>query len=165
MAEINIEKKNSVWPWILAAIIVLLLIWLLVEAFDRDDVVVATADRPVVTEPAATTPALEAEPAAGAATAAGAASAAMERFAGTYSSDTMQLVLQADGSYTMQESPAGEAQGTWTHDAGANALQLTPADGGQDRYFRIEGDNALMPLNPDGQPAGQMAQLTRQGQD
>lgn len=157
MAEINIEKKNAVWPWILAAIIVLLLIWLLVEAFDRDDDVVATTDEPVATAPMVTGADADMEPAP-----AMAVEGDMQRFAGMYTSANMELALDANGSYTLTESPAGEASGTWTHDATANALHLTPADGSLDRYFRIDGDNALTPLNPQGEPAGQMNQLTRQ---
>lgn len=165
MAEINIEKKKPVWPWILAAIIVLLLIWLLVEAFDNDDEVVVT-DTAVATTPVYTDPAIGTTPGTdttGMGTAAGTTGADMGRFAGIYTSETMQLNLDANGTYMMQESPAGEGRGTWTHDASANALHLDPADGTDDRYFRIEGDNTLVPLNAQGEPADQMTQLTRQG--
>lgn len=166
MAEINIEKKNAVWPWILAAIMVLVLIWLLIKAFD---VGVDTAATP------ATAPATTADTAAGsnvpamgtAATAEGATPTGtnLERYAGMYGSSNMQLALDADGTYSMQESPAGEGRGIWTHDASSNAVHLTPADGTQDRYFRVEGNDTLVPLDADGEPAGQMAQLTRQAEE
>lgn len=166
MAEINIEKKKPVWPWILAAIIVLLLIWLLVEAFDRDDDVVAVADPTVATAPVITDPATGMEPATDAAvvgTEMGTMDTGMARFAGIYTSNNMELNLNADGTYTMRESPAGEGAGTWRYDASANALHLDPADGTDDRYFRVEGDNTLIPLNPQGEPAADMAPLMRQG--
>lgn len=155
MAEIHVERKKSVWPWIIAALLAALLIWAAVEMLDRDDRV-DTA--PAATGTAATAPAAAtADPAP----ADGAAAAAPERYAGMFASDSMRLELRADGSYTMQESPAGDAQGRWSHDAASNALRLTPADGSQDRYFRLDGNDALTPLNPDGQPAAQMSQLTR----
>lgn len=39
MAEIRVEPKRKapIWPWIIGILILLGLIWLLVEAFDRDD--------------------------------------------------------------------------------------------------------------------------------
>lgn len=145
MAEINVERKKTVWPWIIAIIIAVLLIWALMAMLGRDDTATTT-------DPAAT---------AGTATSA-TTGEGMQRFAGVYSSANMQLNLDADGTYTMSESPAGEGRGRWTHDASANALHLAPADGSQDRYFRTDGDDALTPLNPDGQPAAQMGQLNRQ---
>ncbi len=161
MAEINIEKKKSVWPWIVAAIVVLLLIWLLVQAFDRDDDVVS--DPALVTTPVYTDPATDTTMPATDATAAMTTDSDMGRFTGSYTSNNMQLNLDANGTYMMQESPAGEGRGTWMHDAGANALHLTPADGTSDRYFRIESADTLIPLNANGEPADQMAMLTRQG--
>lgn len=156
MAEIHIERKKSVWPWIIAAIVAALVIWALVEMFDRDD----------ETDAAATTPAVEETTApAAAAVPAGTDAGGLERYAGMFASDSMQLELRADGSYALQESPAGEGRGTWSHDASANALRLTPADGSQDRYFRIDGTDTLTPLDPDGQPAAQMTALTRRAAD
>lgn len=60
MAEIHIEKKKSIWPWILAALIALLAIWALMEFMGRDEEEVAPVEpaRAAVTEaPAATEPA------------------------------------------------------------------------------------------------------------
>ena len=39
MAEIRVEpkRKTPIWPWIIGVLILLGLIWLLVEAFSRDD--------------------------------------------------------------------------------------------------------------------------------
>ncbi|MFC0676471.1 copper resistance protein NlpE N-terminal domain-containing protein [Lysobacter korlensis] len=168
MAEINIERKKSIWPWIIAALIAALLIWAAMEFFDRDEPVddtvgAVTADQtaaaPAAVAPATTEPVA---PDAAAIAAAGTTPAAgTEGFAGTYISDSMQLSLTADGAYVMQESAAGEGRGTWIHEANANALHLKPADGSQDRYFRVEGPGTLIPLNPDGQPAAQMAPLNR----
>jgi len=89
---------------------------------------------------------------------------AIEGFAGTYASNNMQLDLDIDGSYMMQESPAGAGRGTWRHDASANALHLTPSDGTPDRFSRVEGEGRLIPLNSSGEPADQMAMLTRHGE-
>jgi hypothetical protein len=163
MAEINIEKKKSVWPWIVAAIVVLLLIWLLFETFDRDDDVVGIADPALVTTPVYTDPATDTTMPATDATAAMMTDSDMARFTGMYTSNNMQLNLDANGTYMMQESAAGEGRGTWVHDASANALHLTPADGTADRYFRVESADTLIPLNSNGEPADQMAMLTRQG--
>lgn len=153
MAEINIERKKPIWPWILAALAVALLIWGLVEMLGRDGADgaadqaagVATADQTTVAS----------------ATGAAGAREGLSRYAGTFESDSMQLRLNADGTYTMRESAAGEGHGTWMHNASANALHLTPADGSQDRYFRAESADTLTPLNPDGAPAAEMSQLTR----
>lgn len=158
MAEINIERKKSIWPWIIAALVAALLIWALLEMLDRDDPVdpaagAVTADQtataPAAVAPVATTP----DAATG--------TAGMDGYVGTYVSDSMQLALTGDGAYVMQESPAGEGRGTWTFDASANALHLKPTDGTPDRYFRVEGTDTLVPLDPNGQPAPQMAPLTR----
>ncbi|MDQ3206747.1 MAG: copper resistance protein NlpE [Pseudomonadota bacterium] len=160
MAEINIEKKKSIWPWIIAAIVLIFLIWAVVAMLDRDPEVatVATRDAAVVDTTVAgpETTALDAPGTDGM------AAGSMERYAGMYVSENMQLNLNANGTYALQESPAGEAMGLWTHDASANALRLTPSDGSVDRYFRVEGPNTLTPLSPDGDPAMQMAQLERQ---
>lgn len=60
MADINVERKErSIWPWILGLLALLLLIWLLVELFDRDrgDVAVApVADTAAMVTPAAPPP-------------------------------------------------------------------------------------------------------------
>lgn len=149
MAEIKVERKKSVWPWILAVIVVALLLWALLAMLGRNDQAAVAPGTAAVTAPADT----QAE--------GGPAGAALERYAGTYGSGNMQLNLGADGSYTMRESPAGEGQGRWTYEQQANVLHLTPADGSQERYFRVEGRDTLTPLNPDGQPAAQMAQLQR----
>ncbi len=162
MAEINIEKKKSVWPWIVAAIVVLLLIWLLAETFDRDDDVVAVADPALVTTPVYTDPETGTTMPATDATAAIATDSVLQGFAGIYASNKMQLDLDADGTYMMQESAAGVGRGTWRHDASANALHLTPSDGTPDRFFRVEGPGRLIPLNASGEPADQMAMLTLQ---
>jgi hypothetical protein len=155
MAEINIERKKSIWPWIIAALIAALLVWVLVEVLDRDEAAGPAAGAATADQTAATAPATAD------ATGSAGATDGLARYAGLFVSDSMQLRLNADGSYTMQESAAGEGRGTWTHDAGANALHLTPADGSQDRFFRVESAGTLTPLNPDGAPAAQMSQLTR----
>ena len=163
MDESNFDKKPAIWPWILAAIIVLLLIWLLIKAFD---VGVDTLPTPATT-PATTadTAAASSDPALATVATTGAAKASApgaERHAGMYRSSSTQLALDADGTYSLQEGPAGEGRGAWTHDAAANALHLKPDDGSRERHFRIEPDDALMPLDAAGEPAGQMAPLTRQ---
>lgn len=60
MAEIHVEKKKSIWPWIIAALIALLVIWALIEMFDNDveEVAVAPAaiEAPVAVAPVATAP-------------------------------------------------------------------------------------------------------------
>jgi len=38
MAEINIEQKKKIWPWIIGLIVLLLLIWGAVELLGDDDV-------------------------------------------------------------------------------------------------------------------------------
>lgn len=139
MAKIGIEEKKSVWPWIIAAIVVLLLIWALVTMLGRDQ----TGVGPAGADQTTATP------------------ASPDRYAGQFTSANMQLDLNADGTYTMQESPAGTGQGRWTHDASANAIQLVPNDGSQDRFFRVDGADTLVPLGPDGQPAAQMTALQR----
>lgn len=166
MAEINIERKKSVWPWVIAAIIVALLVWALLAMMgrDRDTAAVAPATGdPALTGTAATT-------APGATTVPGAAGvqdgpvqrdAALDRYAGVYASGNLELNLNSAGTYTMRESPAGEGQGRWSYDQSANALHLVPADGSTERYFRVEGADTLIPLNETGDPAGQMAPLQR----
>lgn len=156
MAEINVEKKKSVWPWIVAAIIVLLLILFLVGVFDADDDVDVVDNTPVATVPVydatAIQPAMDS----------GTAAADLERMTGMFTSETMQLELDASGRYSLMESPAGEATGTWSYEPGTNSVQLMPDDGSVTRNFRVEGDNTLVPLDPDGAPAAMMSQLTRQ---
>lgn len=44
MAEIHVEKKKSVWPWIIAALVALLAIWALMELMGRDDAEVAAVE-------------------------------------------------------------------------------------------------------------------------
>lgn len=168
MAEIDVEKRTAVWPWFLAAIIVVALIWLLIKAFDvKVDPAAVPADGL-----AAPTPSTSAEPAAGgnapaaaAAPATGAATAAAsnpERYAGMYASSAMRLALDGNGTYSMREGQAGEGRGSWSHDAGANALRLVPDDGSQTRHFRVESNDMLMPLDSNGEPVAQVAQLARQ---
>ncbi|MDQ3289126.1 MAG: copper resistance protein NlpE [Pseudomonadota bacterium] len=177
MAEINIERKKSVWPWIIAAIVVALLVWALLAMMGRDDRDTA-AIAPVTTDPAVTTPDVGAtavivpggavDP--GAAGAQGAAGmqddpaqrdAALDRYAGVYASGNLELNLNSAGTYTMRESPAGEGNGRWTFNQSASALHLMPSDGTPDRYFRVENANTLVPLNETGDPAAQMAPLQR----
>lgn len=176
MAEINVERKKSIWPWIIAAIIVVLLIWAVLAMMGRDTADTAVVVAPVATDPVLTAPgAPEATPDLAPATtpitadmpddttAAEQRDAALDRYAGTFVSGNIQLVLSSAGTYTMRESPAGEARGRWSYDESANALHLDPADGSQDRYFRVEGIDTLTPLNPEGDPAAQMAPLQRVG--
>lgn len=161
MAEINIERKKSVWPWIIAAIIVALLIWALLAMMGRDDRDNA-AVVPVTTDPAVIVPGEVGAPgAAGELGDPAQRDAALDRYAGVYTSGNLELNLNAAGTYTMRESPAGEGQGRWTYDQSADALHLTPADGSAERYFRAENANTLVPLNPTGDPAAQMAPLQR----
>lgn len=63
MARINIERKKSVWPWIIALIVILLLAWA-AFALMEDRGGPAYADRPVTTTPATTTPTPATDPAA-----------------------------------------------------------------------------------------------------
>ena len=51
MAKINIERKKSVWPWIIALIVILVLAWA-AFALMEDRGGAGYADRPVVTTPA-----------------------------------------------------------------------------------------------------------------
>ncbi len=60
MADINVERKSTnIWPWILGLLVLALLIWLLAEAFGRDEAEVA--DVPV-TEVQPTVPPVAPEP-------------------------------------------------------------------------------------------------------
>lgn len=59
MAEIHIEKKKSVWPWIIAALVALLAIWALTQFMGRDERDVAAVEpvgTPVAEAPAPTEP-------------------------------------------------------------------------------------------------------------
>lgn len=51
MAEINIEKKKNIWPWIIGLLLLLLLLWGLAEMMDNDDQ--TQQQLPAATEPAA----------------------------------------------------------------------------------------------------------------
>lgn len=65
MAEIHIEKKKSIWPWIIAALIAVLAIWALMEFMGRDEEEAASAEpaRAAVTEaPAAIAPTAPGDP-------------------------------------------------------------------------------------------------------
>lgn len=175
MAEINVVRKNSVWPLIIAAVVVVLLIWALLAMMGRDASDTAPV-APVATDPtetaqgtAPTTAPFAADTPDARATATATTTtttpeqrdAALDRYAGTYGSGNRQLVLNSAGSYTLRDSPPGEGQGRWSYDPGANVLHLAPADGSPDRYFRAEGTDTLTPLNPEGDPAAQMAPLQR----
>lgn len=51
MAEINLErKKRPIWPWIVGLLVLMLLIWLLLEAMDRDEPESVVATGTAVTE-------------------------------------------------------------------------------------------------------------------
>ena len=63
MAKINIERKKSVWPWIIALIVILLLAWG-AFALMEDRGGPGYPDRPVAATPATTTPTPAADPAA-----------------------------------------------------------------------------------------------------
>lgn len=59
MAEINIERKErSIWPWIIGAVLVLLLVWGLTGLFDSDE----ASEVPVATAPAVVEPMQPAAP-------------------------------------------------------------------------------------------------------
>lgn len=53
MAEINVEHKRKVWPWILGLLAVLFVLWAIAEIRDNDDAAVAptAATAPATTEP------------------------------------------------------------------------------------------------------------------
>ncbi len=60
MADINVERKSTnIWPWILGLLVLALLIWVLVEAFDTDEPEVAAVP---VTEVQPTVPPVAPEP-------------------------------------------------------------------------------------------------------
>ena len=63
MAKINIERKKSVWPWIIALIVILLLAWGAFALMEERGGP-GYSDRPVATAPAATMPAPAIDPAA-----------------------------------------------------------------------------------------------------
>ncbi|GHA73961.1 hypothetical protein [Cognatilysobacter bugurensis] len=65
MAEIKIEKKKSIWPWILGALLVLLAIWAFTQMGDREEVeaaAVAPVEAPVAEAPVAVEPVGAVEP-------------------------------------------------------------------------------------------------------
>lgn len=75
-------------------------------------------------------------------------------FSGTFAGNGLRLELHADGTYGL-EAPDGTSQGSWTHEAGSNAIRLDPGSKtAQDRVFRLSGRNTLA------DPSG--ATLTRQ---
>ncbi|MDQ3289207.1 MAG: hypothetical protein M3Q42_13330 [Pseudomonadota bacterium] len=60
MAEINVERKKNVWPWIVGLIVLLLAIWAVAEIMGDDDARIrndaalgTTATQPTETAPAA----------------------------------------------------------------------------------------------------------------
>lgn len=170
MAEINVERKKSPGPWIIAAIVVVLLIWALIEMMGRhaaDTTAVAPAAiDPVATDPIATAPRTSptTAPMSGdSMTTLSDRDAALDRYAGTFGSGNVELVLSSAGTYTMRESPdvEGQGQGRWSYDGSTNVLHLTPVVGSQDLYFRVEGVDTLTPLNPKGDPGSPMAPLQR----
>lgn len=173
MAEIDVGRKLSVWPWIIAAIVVVLLIWALLAMMGRhasDPAAAApTANDPLEIAPGTSVAAPGTTPTTAPITTDAPASPTtpeqrdgeLDRYAGTYGSGNLQLVLSSAGTYTMRDSPAGEDRGRWTYDRSTSVLQLTPADGSQARNFRVEGLDTLTPLDPEGDPAAQMAPLQR----
>jgi hypothetical protein len=54
VADINVQKKSGpgMWPWIIGALVLVLVVWGIAE-MTRDDHDTATAADPVMTEPAA----------------------------------------------------------------------------------------------------------------
>jgi hypothetical protein len=55
MADIHVEKRNAIWPWILGLVVLALLIWAFVGGRDdRTGVTTPTATAPVTTTPATT---------------------------------------------------------------------------------------------------------------
>lgn len=83
-------------------------------------------------------------------------------FSGTFSAGANRLELNADGSYTM-EGPSGATQGSWTHEAGSNTVRLDPGSkDAQDAVLRIDGNDALVMIDAQGQPVPGQAQLRRE---
>lgn len=57
MAEIDIQRKKSVWPWIIAAIVLIAIIWALFEFVGNDEAeVYSVAEEPVASTPMAGEP-------------------------------------------------------------------------------------------------------------
>jgi hypothetical protein len=61
MANINIERKQSPWPYVIGLLLLLLVGWFVVEQFDDDDAVVVAPEAGAIADPA---PAVAATPAA-----------------------------------------------------------------------------------------------------
>lgn len=86
-------------------------------------------------------------------------------YVGQFVSDSITLFVRDDGNYEITRSAAGPGRGPWTVLREHNVLFLDPADGSQDRYFRIEGPDTLVPLNPRGRQPAQMTELLRRQPD
>jgi hypothetical protein len=157
MADLNAPRRKPVWPWIIAALLVLALIWGLSRLADDDGRRDAAVTPPEIDAPATTTttPPVSVDPEL-------TAEAALERYSGTFANDTLTIDLDANGTYTLQQAPAESGSGRWSHDAASNVLRLVPADGSAERVFRIDSASMLTPLDADGQPDAQTAQLQRQ---
>lgn len=92
MAEIRVEKKKSIWPWILGLLLLALILWAVFEAMDRDEPVVA--GEPVETVPA--------EPDRGGFADEAAVPAEVEQFASTCVTDVAPEAMGREHEYTVQ---------------------------------------------------------------
>lgn len=86
-------------------------------------------------------------------------------YVGRFVSDSITLFIRDDGTYEITRSAAGPGRGAWTVLREHGVLFLDPADGSQDRYFRIQSADTLVPLNPRGRQPAQMTELLRRERD
>lgn len=82
-------------------------------------------------------------------------------YVGKFVSDSITLFVRDNGTYEITRSAAGPGRGPWTVLREHGVLFLDPADGSQDRYFRIQDPDTLIPLNPRGKQPAQMTELLR----
>lgn len=190
MAEIHIQKKrNPLWLAVVALLLLLLAVWAVTALFGDDADDTLTTGTPAVAtevgesgagETDAVPPAAPeiAEPAIAAASQAAAPTADFvvpdvdaratplepqlrSPYIGRFVSDSISLFIRADGTYEITRSAAGPGRGPWTVLRDHGVLFLDPQDGTQDRYFRIQDPDTLIPLNPQGEQPAQMTELLR----
>lgn len=120
MAEIHVEKKKSIWPWIIAALIALLVIWALIELFDNDadDVAVAPTaiEAPVATAPVTTDPLASTQPLGADTTADSAGAIAVLPVATILSGPAGYVGQSVSGSARVTETPTD--RGFWVEQDG-----------------------------------------------